>query len=350
MPPLSAPETLRVGLAQIAPVFLDRAVTLARVIARIEEAAAAGCRLVCFGESLVPGYPFWLSLTHGSRFDDPMQKRLHAHYLREAVQIERGDLDAVRACAKTHGISVYLGIVERPSDRGGHSLYCSLVYVDTEGVIRSVHRKLQPTYEERLAWAPGDGHGLVTHACGPFTVGGLNCWENWMPLARAALHARGENLHVAVWPGAVRNTVDVTRFVAVEGRSYVVSVSGVLRVGDIPEGVPYREEIVAAVRANEGGGVNRGPSGESSLSIPLGGHGAESPGFIADGGSCVAGPDGAWVLAPVRGERGVFVVDLDVGRVREERQNFDISGHYSRPDVLRLSVGGERQGVVADVK
>ena len=326
MPQAPTTDTLRVGLAQVAPVFLDRAATLSRVVTRIEEAAASGCRLVCFGESLVPGYPFWLSLTHGSHFDDPMQKRLHAHYLREAVQIERGDLDAVAACAKTHGISVYLGIAERPSDRGGHSLYCSLVYIDAEGGVQSVHRKLQPTYEERLAWAPGDGHGLVTHACGPFTVGGLNCWENWLPLARATLHARGENLHVAVWPGAVRNTVDITRFVAMEGRSYVVSVSGVLRVGDIPEGVPYREEIVAAV-----------------------GDGSESPGFIADGGSCVAGPDGAWVLAPVRGEEGVFAVDLDVGRVWEERQNLDVSGHYSRPDVLRLSVDGERQGVVADV-
>ena len=310
-----AADTLRVGLAQIAPVFLDRAATLSRVEAAIHEAAAAGCGLVCFGESLVPAYPFWLSLTHGSRFDDPMQKALHARYLREAVQVERGDLDAVRACAKTHGICVYLGIAERPADRGGHSIYCTLVYIDAEGEIHSRHRKLQPTYEERLAWAPGDGHGLRTHDCGPFTIGGLNCWENWMPLPRAALHAQGENLHVAVWPGAVRNTRDITRFLAVEGRSYVVSVSGVLRVEDIPEDVPHRAAFVASVASDD----------------------------IADGGSCVAGPDGNWVLEPVRGERGVFVVELDLARVREERQNFDVSGHYSRPDVLRLEVDRRRQ-------
>ena len=99
-----------------------------------------------------------------------------------------------------------LGIIERPADRGGHSVYASLVYIDAEGRIRSVHRKLMPTYEERLAWSPGDGHGLRVHRLGAFTVGGLNCWENWMPLPRAALYGLGEDLHVAVWPGNLRNT------------------------------------------------------------------------------------------------------------------------------------------------
>ena len=315
-------HTLAVGLAQIAPVFLDRAATLARVTALIHEAADAGCGLVCFGESLVPGYPVWLSLTHGSRFESRMQKELHARYLKEAVQVERGDLDAVAAVAKTRRIAVYLGIVERPSDRGGHSLYCSLVFISAEGAVGSVHRKLVPTYEERLSWAAGDGHGLRTHACGPFTVGGLNCWENWVPMARQALYAQGENLHVAVWPGAVRNTEDVTRFIAKESRGYVVSVGSLLRVGDFPADLPHRGEIVAAVA-----------------------DGVERPGFIADGGSCVAGPDGRWVLPPVAEREGLLTVELDVRRVYEERHNFDASGHYSRPDVLRLHVNRERQAV-----
>ncbi len=315
---------ITVALAQIAPVWLDRAATLTRIEARISEAGAAGADLVCFGESLLPGYPFWLSLTHGARFDDRMQKEIYAHYVRQAVDIEAGGLGRVQAFARTHGVAVYLGIAERPIDRGGHSLYCTLVYINKAGEIQSVHRKLQPTYEERLVWGAGDGHGLRVHDLSQgWRVGGLNCWENWLPMARQALYAQGENLHVAVWPGAVRNTEEITRFIARESRSFVVSASSVLRVADIPAGFPYRDEIVAAVGA-----------------------GSESPGFIADGGSAVAGPDGEWVLVPQAGTEGLFVVELDLDRVYEERQNFDPSGHYSRPDVLRVTVDRERQGVV----
>ena len=311
--------SLTVALAQFFPVLLDRAATLAKVIEGMREAHERGAQLVCFSESFVPGYPSWLSVTGGASFDDDVQKDIHARYLREAVCIEEGHLDEVRAFAKTCRIAVYLGIIERPLDRGGHSLYCSLVYIDETGVIQSVHRKLQPTYEERLSWSPGDGHGLVTHRLGDFTLGGLNCWENWMPLARAALYAQGENLHVAVWPGAVRNTHDLTPVLAKEGRSYVLSVCGVLRREQIPADFPHRERFVAA-----------------------------APDVIHDGGSCAVAPDGSWLLEP-QGDaaEGLHFVTLDIDNVRRERQNFDPSGHYSRPDVTRLVVNRERQGVLS---
>ncbi|MEM9025114.1 MAG: carbon-nitrogen hydrolase family protein, partial [Bacteroidota bacterium] len=294
----------RVALAQLAPVWLNKARTLEKVLEAMNEAARAGSQLVVFGEALLPGYPFWLGLTGGAAFDAPVQKALHAHYTQHAISIEAGDLDALQALARKHGLAVYLGIIERPADRGGHSLYASLVYIDPQGNIGSVHRKLQPTYDERLTWAPGDGHGLQVHALPPFTVGGLNCWENWMPLPRAALYGQGENLHVAVWPGSVHNTQDITRFIARESRSFVVSVSGLMRPEDFPEDTPHRAEIVAS-----------------------------APEWLADGGSCVAGPDGKWLLEPVKHREGVFTADLDINRVFEERQNFDPSGHYSRPDV-----------------
>ena len=308
---------MQVAIAQIAPVWLDRAATTAKVIDYIERAAEAGAQLVTFGETLLPGYPFWLTLTHGANFNDDLQKDLHTHYLREAVQIERGDLDEVCDTARRHSIAVYLGIAERAADRGGHSIYCSLVYIDHKGVIQSVHRKLQPTYEERLAWAPGDGHGLRTHELSGFTLGGLNCWENWIPMARQALYAQGENVRVAVWPGAERITRDITRFVAMEGRSYVVSASSLMRVSDIPEGFPHRAEVVAS-----------------------------APDLIADGGSCIAAPDGSWLVPPQVGEEQLIIATLDLDRVYRERQNFDPAGHYSRPDILRLHVDRERQGTV----
>src|SRR5690606_39211571 len=124
-------------------------------------------------------------------------KSLFAHYAEQAVVIERGDLDALCRAARQANTWVVVGIIERPSERGGHSLYCSLVLVDDQGEIRNVHRKLVPTYEERLVWSPGDGHGLRSFALEGFTLGALNCWENWMPLARSALYAQGVDLHVA---------------------------------------------------------------------------------------------------------------------------------------------------------
>jgi nitrilase len=308
---------VKVGLAQMAPVWLDKVKTREKINGFIKEAGSENCDLVVFGEALLPGYPFWLGLTHGTDFNSKMQKEIHAHYIRNAIRIESGELDMLCETAKKNRIATYLGIIERAQNRGGHSLYASLVYINKDGKIKSVHRKLQPTYDERLAWSPGDGNGLQVHPLKQFTVGGLNCWENWMPLPRTALYGMGEDLHVAVWPGSKRNTDDITRFIAREARSFVVSVSGLMHIKDFPHETPYRDEIIAN---------------------------AVDP--LTDGGSCIAGPDGEWILEPVVGEEGLFTAELDFNRVLEERQNFDPSGHYSRPDVTQLIVNRERQTVV----
>jgi nitrilase len=296
--------------------LLDRPAALARVVEWIEKAAEGGAELVCFGEAIVPGYPVWLSRTNGAAFDDPAQKRLFARYSREAVCIEDGDLDPVCRAAAASGVAVVLGIIERPRDRG-HSLFCSRVIIggigDDAGRVLSVHRKLVPTYEERLVWGCGDGAGLVTHRVGEFRVGALNCWENWMPLARTALYEAGEDLHVMLWPGCPRLTGDITRFAAREGRSYVISASAIIRPANIPADVP---ELVPLHESDEA--------------------------FFYDGGSCIANPDGTWLVEPVVGREELIVAELDLDRVREERQNFDPAGHYARPDVLRLEVGAER--------
>ncbi|WP_299243282.1 carbon-nitrogen hydrolase family protein [uncultured Aquimarina sp.] len=310
-------QLLTVALAQISPVWLDKAATIEKIKKSITEAASKNAELVVFGETLLPGYPFWVSLTDGAQFDNTVQKEIHAHYAQNAVVIEQGDLDTICSLAKEHKIAVYLGIIERPLDRGGHSLYASLVYIDQQGDIQSVHRKLQPTYEERLTWAPGDGNGLRVHSLKAFTVGGLNCWENWMPLPRVALYGQGENLHVAVWPGSDYNTKDITRFIARESRSYVISVSSLMRKEDFPLTTPHLDEILK-----------------------------KSPDVLGNGGSCIAGPDGEWILEPVLNKEGLLIETLDFNRVLQERQNFDPVGHYSRPDVTQLSVNRERQSTV----
>jgi len=307
-----------VGLAQIAPVWLKRDATLSRVSEQVVEAAEAGCDLVVFGEALVPGYPFWVERTDGARFESDLQKTLYAHYAEEAVRIDRGDLQDLCATAAAHRIAVYLGTIERAGDRGGHSLYCSMVYIDKEGEIGSVHRKLMPTYEERLVWSIGDGHGLRVHPLGAFTVGGLNCWENWLPLARSALYAQGEDLHVAIWPGSERNTHDITRFIARESRSFVVSVSGLMHADDIGTDLSHAEILRSS-----------------------------ADGWLANGGSCVAGPDGEWCLEPQTCEASLRVVELDHRDVLEARHSLDVVGHYSRPDVTRLKVNRKRQSTAS---
>ena len=309
---------LKVALAQISPVWLNKEKTIAKIEKSIIDAANENCELIVFGEALLPGYPFWLALTEGASWDLKVNKEIHAHYVRNSIIIEKGELNSICELAKKHKIAVYLGVMERAQNRGGHSIYASLVYIDAQGNIKSVHRKLQPTYDERLTWAPGDGNGLQVHPLKEFTVGGLNCWENWMPLPRAALYGQGENLHIAVWPGSDNNTKDITKFIARESRSFVISVSSLMAKSDFPSDTPHVDKIL-----------------EKSSEI------------LANGGSCIASPDGEWLVEPVLHKEGLIIETLDFNRVLEERQNFDPVGHYSRPDVTKLHVNRERQSTVS---
>jgi nitrilase len=211
-------------------------------------------------------------------------------------------------------------MIERASDRSGHSLYCSAQYINAKGELAATHRKLMPTYEERLVWANGDGHGLKVHSCGPFHLGVLNCWENWMPLSRTALYAQGKNLHLALWPGNVRNTEQITRFIAQESRSYVCSVGSTFSVESIRES-------------------NIDSTLKSKLQEIL-------KDVKADGGSCIANPDGTWLLEPQAESDQIFYAELDRNEVYKERQNFDPAGHYSRPDVTQLVLNSERQSLM----
>jgi len=310
-------DILKVGLAQMAPVWLNRDKTLEKVSSFVENAASQNCELVVFGEALVPGYPFWVERTDGARFNSKIQKEIYAFYLEQGVQTEAGHLDALCLLAKEKKIAVILGTVECAADRGGHSMYCTLVYIGNDGEIKHTHRKLMPTYEERLVWSIGDGHGLQVQKLKNFTTGALNCYENWMPLSRAALYGQGEDLHIAIWPGGVHNTENITRFIAQESRSFVISVSGLMRKTDIPAYIPHADLIT-----------------ENSEEI------------MATGGSCLAGPDAKWIIEPQANTEGVFTAVIDYARIREERHNFDPAGHYSRPDVTQLVVNRERNTIV----
>ncbi len=275
-------------------------------------AAAQDVELVAFPETFLSGHPFWLELTGGARFGDPAQKRAYAAYLEAAVAIDGSELRQIAEAARDLGVFVYLGTTERATGSAGGTVFCTLVAIDAQAVV-STHRKLIPTYEERLVWGTGDGHGLLVHQYAGTRVGGLNCWENWMPQARHALYAQGEELHVNVWPGIPRNTADITRFVALEGRVFSLAVNGLICLSDVPSDFPLYGELKEI-------GVTD----------------------YCRGGSAIAGPDGTWLVGPVVGEERLVVADLNLRRVAEERQNFDPTDHYSRPDVFTVQVDRRR--------
>jgi len=300
---------MKVAAAQTSPVWLDADATTTKICAWIERAAKEGADLVAFGETFLPGYPYWVDHAGASQFFDDAQREAYAQYLNAGIEAQGPELARVAAAAADCGIQVYLGVAERGVGNATGTLYCTLVAIDPQQGVVNMHRKLAPTFGERLVWGRGDGHGLRVQGLeNGWRVGGLNCWENWMPQARHAIYAGGADLHIALWPGSVRNTEDITRFIALEGRCYVLSVGTLLTIDDVPAGFPLRTEC--------------------------------APDF--DGGSAIAAPDGKWVVEPVAGTEGLIIADLDLEQVRRARQQFDPTGHYSRPDVFEVRVHRRR--------
>ncbi|MEN8197159.1 MAG: carbon-nitrogen hydrolase family protein [Pseudomonadota bacterium] len=293
---------LKVAAVQMAPVYLDAAATWDKLEGRIREAASNGAELVAWGESLIPGYPNWTSITTG---DD--QKPVYARYWREAPRLDGPIIAAMKELAGSLGVMLMGGIAEQE----GGSTWCTLITIGPDGELWGRHRKLKPTWRERLVWADGDGEGLRTYPTKIGRVGGLSCWENWMPLARAALHGQEEILHIATWPGKLDLTKDITRFAAIEGRSWVVSAAGMLRAADWAHLSDDEFPLKSAMSKQK---------------------------VWQDGGSMIVNPKGEIVAGPLVGEEGVLYADIDPQMAIEERQTLDCSGHYARNDVFRLTL------------
>jgi len=309
---------LTVGAAQLGGPWLDGPSRLDALIGYAELAAAQGCQVLATPETYLTGYPFWLPRTGGARFNDPDQKACYAYHLASAIEVPGPQTARLAELADDLGIRLIVGVTERGSGTARGSTYCTLLTFEPHAGIIGHHRKLMPTYDERLVWAAGDGAGLRTHRLGEHRIGALNCWENWMPTARQALYGDGADVHISVWPGSTALTADITRFIALEGRVFSIAVSGVLRADDIPADFPLAAELRA-----------------------------HSAAVVFNGGSAIAGPDGSWLIAPVADREGLLVADLDMRQVAAERLTFDPTGHYSRPDVFTVTVNRRRQQAVS---
>ncbi len=288
---------VKVAAAQLAPVFLDREATVAKACEAIAEAAANGAQLVAFPEAFVPGYPYWAMVLDPMSIG-PFNRRLfHA-----AVEIPSPATDALCAAARRSQCHVVMGLTER----AGGTLYNSQLVIGPDGGILGCRRKLMPTSHERMIWGRGDGSDLRVWQTPLGTLGALICYEHSNPLYRYAVQAEGEEIHVANWPGgiAIDPLIEAAiRHYAFEAQCFVVNVTSILT-----------PEIIAML--GDGGNVAR--------LKPGGGY------------SAILGPRGDFLAGPMREGEGLIYADLDFDRIVDMKMIVDSSGHYARPDVVRL--------------
>ena len=295
----------RVAAVQATPVFLDRAATLEVVATEVAAAASDGADLVVFPESFVPGYPDWVW-----RRPPMSDGAWYARFCANAVDIDGTDLDPVRAVARDAGVWVALGVTERSRSS---TLYNSVVYVDADGRIAAKHRKLVPTGAERLVWGNGQDDLLTIVDIGGVRVGALICWENYMPLARAAMYRQDIDVLLApTWDNS-DEWVPTLRHIAKEGQIFVVGVTACLRGSDVPRDLPDADEL----------------------------YGGDDD-WMSRGNTTIVAPGGEILAGPLVGEVGTVCATLDLDRIAAGRRMFDPVGHYARPDVLSFSVNRAR--------
>jgi nitrilase len=298
---MSTRGEFRVAAVQATPAYLDRKATIDIVVDHITRAGAEGADLVVFPESFVPGYPDWVW-----RKNPWSDADWYARFQDQSVDVSGPDLDEARAAAAAAGVWVAIGITERTQTG---TLYNAVVYLDDTGAIAGLHRKLIPTGAERLVWANGQRPVLTVVDIGGVRVGSLICWENYMPLARAALYDKGIDVLLApTWDNS-DEWVPTLRHIAKEGQIFVVGITAHLTGRDVPRDLPGADEI----------------------------YGGEDD-WMSKGNTTIVAPGGAILEGPLIGSPGVVSASLELDRIAAGRRSFDPSGHYSRPDILKLDV------------
>ncbi len=290
-----------------AEVASDVASALQLTEERVRDAREAGASLVVFPETWIPGYPAWLDLCRDTGlWDHPPAKAVFARMAGRSVSVPGTTTDALASIARESSVTLVVGVSERVKRGVGHgTLYNSLLTFAPDGTLLNHHRKLIPTYTERLVWGGGDVEGLRAVDTPAGRIGGLICWEHWMPLARQALHESREDVHVAVWPTVHELHQVASRHYAVEGRCFVLAAGALMRASALPpELEPHPDRVTAPEQ------------------------------WILRGGSAIIGPDGGYVTEPVYDEPAVIVAELALARIREESMTLDVTGHYHRAELF----------------
>ncbi|MGV3710573.1 MAG: carbon-nitrogen hydrolase family protein [Gemmatimonas sp.] len=312
------PRTVRATIvqAEVSPSLTDG---LERTASLTREASAQGAELVVFPETWLPGYPIWLDVCRDvALWDHEPVKRVFARHAEESVEVTGASGRALATIARESGITLVVGVTERVSSGPGRgTLYNALLTFGPHGALLNHHRKLVPTYTERMVWGHGDADGVRAVSTPVGRVGGLVCWEHWMPLARHALHESGEDIHVAAWPTVHEMNVIACRQYAFEARCFVLAAGSLMRASALP---PELEPHPDRVR--------------------------DASSWVMRGGSCVIAPNGQFIVPPAYEVTSLLHAELDLDMIRREQMSLDVAGHYSRPDRFVFEV--KRTGRISD--
>ncbi|MDI6771607.1 MAG: carbon-nitrogen hydrolase family protein [bacterium] len=299
---------VRAAVVQAAPVVMDREATLEKTSRLIDAAAAEGARLILFPEAFIPAYPW--GLRFGTRVGGRTVegRKAWARYWANAVEVPGPATEAIGQAARRAQAYVAIGVIERDQTYSRGTVYCTLLYFGPDGRMLAKHRKLMPTAAERYIWGAGDGSTLPVLETPYGRLGGLICWENYMPLARMSMYAKGVELYVAPTADSRDAWQATIRHIACEGRCFVLSCCQFVTREMYPADLEVRDEL------------------------------SELPEILSRGGSAIVGPLGEYLAGPLFGQEGILTADLDLGQVVQGKFDFDVAGHYARSDVFRLLV------------
>jgi nitrilase len=303
-------NSVRVAVIQAAPIFMDREATTEKAVDLIQEAGKKGAKLVLFPEAYIPAYPRGLGFGTKVGARSASGRKDWLRYWNNSVPVPGDTTRALGEAARKAGVYLVMSIIEKDGDYSG-TLYCTMLYFGPDGTLLGKHRKLKPTGMERLIWGEGDGSTLPVFDTPFGKIGGLICWENYMPLARTAMYAKGVQIYLAptaddreVWQSTLRH-------IALEGRCFVLSCNQYVTKDMYPADLACSDDLQS------------------------------EPELMSKGGSAVVGPLGQYIVEPVSGREEIIMADLDMNLIAESRLDFDVVGHYARPDVFQLLVNEE---------
>lgn len=307
------PRTVNAAVVQASPALFDLDATLEKVASLTVEAGAGGADLVLFPEAFVGGYPWGLAFGTAVGGRSPAGRRTWQRYWEGSIPVPGPETERLGQAAADAGVHLCVGAVERDSTYSGGTLFCTILYFGPDGSLLGKHRKLKPTAAERLIWGEGDGSTLTVLDTPLGKLGGLICWENYMPLARMAVYGKGVELYVAPTADARPRWQSTLQHIALEGRCFVLGCNQYVTRDMYPEDVEIKDELQAW------------------------------PETLCRGGSAIYGPLGDCLAGPLFDDEGILAAELDMSELARSKFDFDVTGHYARPDVFRLEVNESEQ-------